>query len=117
MHSAPAPSSPAPNPPPARPAKATGTSGASSATPPPAPAKPTPSWANDTGASSNAAALVAVARSILVIIWNLLSHPGMRYHDLGSDYHTKRIDTERRTRNHIRQLEAPGYTVTLTAAA
>ena len=52
-----------------------------------------------------------------MIIWNLLSHPGMRYHDLGSDYHTKRIDTERRTRNHIRQLEAPGYTVTLTAAA
>jgi transposase len=62
-------------------------------------------------------ALVAVARSILVIIWNLLSHPGLLYHDLGVDYHTNRIDTERRTRNHVRQLEALGYTVTLTAAA
>ena len=56
-------------------------------------------------------------RSILVIIWQLLSHPGLRYHDLGADYHTRRIDTERRTRNHVRQLEALGYTVTLTAAA
>lgn len=62
-------------------------------------------------------ALVAVARSILVIIWNLLANPGMRYHDLGIDFHTKRIDTARRTRNHVRQLEAMGYTVTLTAAA
>ena len=60
-------------------------------------------------------ALVAVARSILVIIWNLLSHPGLSYHDLGVDYHTNRIDTARRTRNHVRQLEALGYTVTLTA--
>ena len=34
-------------------------------------------------------ALVAVARSILVIIWQLLSHPGLRYHDLGADYHTQ----------------------------
>jgi len=41
---------------------------------------------------------VAVARSILVIIWQFLSHPGPRYHDLGADYHTSRIDTERRTR-------------------
>jgi transposase len=62
-------------------------------------------------------ALVAVARSILVIIWNLLANPGMRYHDLGVDFHTQRIDTARRTRNHVRQLEAMGYTVTLTAAA
>ncbi|HEX6681802.1 MAG TPA: IS110 family transposase [Candidatus Limnocylindrales bacterium] len=62
-------------------------------------------------------ALVAVARSILVIVWNLLSNPGLRYHDLGSDYYTRRIDTARRTRSHVRQLEALGYTVTLTTAA
>lgn len=62
-------------------------------------------------------ALVAVARSILVIIWNLLANPGMRYHDLGVDFHAQRIDTARRTRNHVRQLEAMGYTVTLTTAA
>jgi transposase len=62
-------------------------------------------------------ALVAVARSILVIIWNLLADPTARYHDLGADYHTNRIDTGRKARNHIRQLEALGFTVTLTQAA
>ena len=62
-------------------------------------------------------ALVAVARSILTIVWHLLADPTGRYHDLGADYHTRRIDTERRTRSHIRQLEALGYNVTLTAAA
>ena len=42
-------------------------------------------------------ALVAVARSILVIIWNLLNDPTARFHDLGPDYHTNRIATERKT--------------------
>ena len=41
----------------------------------------------------------------------------MRYQDLGVDFHTKRIDIARRTRNYVRQLEAMGYTVTITAAA
>jgi transposase len=61
-------------------------------------------------------ALVAVARSVLVIIWHLLTDPTARFHDLGSQYYNQRIDTERRTRNHIRQLQALGYTVTLTTA-
>lgn len=61
--------------------------------------------------------LVAVARSILVIIWHLLANPGMRYQDLGVDFHTQRMNVQRRTRNHVRQLEAMGYTVTLNAAA
>ena len=43
-------------------------------------------------------ALVAVARSILVIVWHLLADPLARFHDLGSDYHTRRIDIERRMR-------------------
>ena len=30
-------------------------------------------------------ALVAVARSILVIIWHLLANPAIRFHDLGPD--------------------------------
>ena len=38
-------------------------------------------------------ALVAVARSILVIVWHLLADPTARYHDLGADYHATRIDT------------------------
>ena len=62
-------------------------------------------------------ALVAIARSILVIVWHLLTNPAARYHDLGPGYYTSRIDKDRKTRNHIRQLEALGYTVTLTQAA
>ena len=62
-------------------------------------------------------AIVAVGRSILVIVWHLLSDTDTRYHDLGSDFYDKRISPERRKRNHIRQLEALGYQVTLTPAA
>ena len=60
---------------------------------------------------------VAVGRSILVIIWHLLSDPDARFHDLGSGFYAARIDPERRRRNHIRQLEALGYNVTLEPAA
>src|SRR5438094_9164739 len=49
-------------------------------------------------------ALVAVARSILVIVWHLLSDPTARFYDLGPDYHTHRIDTTRKIRNHISGL-------------
>jgi transposase len=62
-------------------------------------------------------ALVAVARSILVIIWQLLSDPTARFHDLGSDYHASRLNIERRIRNHIAQLTALGYHVTVEPAA
>jgi transposase len=62
-------------------------------------------------------ALVAVARSILAIVWHLLADRGARFYDLGADYYTSRIDKHRKTRSHIRQLEALGYTVTLTPAA
>lgn len=62
-------------------------------------------------------ALVAIARTILVIIWHLLADRTARYHDLGASYHTSRIDKDRKTRNHIRQLEALGFTVTLAPAA
>lgn len=62
-------------------------------------------------------ALVAVARTILVITWHLLSNPAARYHDPGAGYYASRIDTDKKTRNHIRQLEALGFTVTLAPAA
>jgi transposase len=62
-------------------------------------------------------ALVAIARSILVIVWHLLADPAARYHDLGAGYYTDRIDKGKKARNHIRQLEALGFTVTLTPAA
>jgi transposase len=62
-------------------------------------------------------ALVAVARSILVVIYNLLNDPTARFRDLGADYHATRINTERRTRNYVTQLMAMGYRVTLEPAA
>ncbi len=62
-------------------------------------------------------AIVAVGRSILVIIFHLLSDPEARFHDLGSDFYDTRIGPDRKKRNHVRQLEALGYKVTLQPAA
>jgi transposase len=62
-------------------------------------------------------AVVAIGRSLLIIIWHLLTGPDARFTDLGSDFYNTRIDPERRKRNHVRQLEALGYTVTLEPAA
>ena len=62
-------------------------------------------------------ALVAVARSILAIIWHLLTDPAARFRDLGPDYHASRVHTERKVRNHLAQLTAMGYRVTLEPAA
>jgi hypothetical protein len=47
----------------------------------------------------------------------LLSQPESRYRDLGPDYTRRRTDPNRATRNHVRQLEALGYTVTLAPVA
>jgi transposase len=62
-------------------------------------------------------AIVAVGRSILVIVWHLLSDPEARFVDLGSDFYDNRTGPEARKRNHIRQLEALGYKVTLEPVA
>jgi transposase len=62
-------------------------------------------------------AIVAVGRSILVIVWHLLNDPETRFQDLGSDFYTRRIDPERRKRSHVHQLEALGYKVNLEPAA
>ena len=61
-------------------------------------------------------ALNAIARSILVIIFHLLADPAARYHDLGPGYYDTRTDKDRKIRNHIRQLQALGLTVTITPA-
>ena len=61
-------------------------------------------------------ALVAVARSILVIVWHLLTDPTARFRDLGPDFHTRRVNTDRKIRNLIHQLETLGHTVTLQPA-
>jgi transposase len=64
-----------------------------------------------------AKAQVAVARSILVIIWHLLADPQARYADLGPGYYQARLDTDRKLRNHIRQIQALGFDITITKAA
>ena len=62
-------------------------------------------------------AVVAVGRSILVIVWHLLSDPETHFHDLGPDFYDNRTGPDRKRRNHVRQLEALGYKVTLEPAA
>jgi transposase len=62
-------------------------------------------------------ALVAIGRSILVIIWHLLADPTAHFIDLGPDFHVRRSDPERRKRAHIQQLQALGYKVTLEPVA
>jgi transposase len=62
-------------------------------------------------------AIVAVGRSILIIIWHLLSDPQAEFVDLGPDHYDTRGGPQRSIRNHVRHLEALGYKVTLQPAA
>ena len=62
-------------------------------------------------------ALVAVARSILVVCWHLINNPNIEFVDLGSGYYDARINNDRRTRNLVRQLQALGHTVTIQSTA
>src|SRR5450631_2827930 len=63
-------------------------------------------------------AIVAVGRSILVIVWYLLlQDETAQFNDLGPDYYDSRTNPERKKRNHIRELEALGYRVTLQPTA
>ena len=59
----------------------------------------------------------AVGRSILIIIWHLLADPEARYADLGPDWHHRKTDRDRKTRTHLRGLQALGYEVIITPAA
>jgi len=62
-------------------------------------------------------ATCAVARSVLVIVWHLLSDPAARYADLGPDWHQRKTGRDKKIRSHIRQLQALGVdTSTLNAA-
>jgi transposase len=64
-----------------------------------------------------ARAQVAVARSILVIIWHLLADPTARYQDLGSGWYASRTSKDKQIRNCINLLNALGKDVTLTDRA
>ena len=60
-----------------------------------------------------AIAQVAVARSIMIIVWQLLADPAARYRDLGPDWHATHVNRDKKIRNHIRGLQALGLTVTV----
>ncbi|MET7354942.1 IS110 family transposase [Streptomyces mirabilis] len=64
----------------------------------------------------HAKALVAVARSILVISWHLINDPEAPYQDLGADWHQRHLSAARKTRDLVRQLQALGHTVNLAPA-
>ena len=61
-----------------------------------------------------AIAQVAVARSIMIIVWHLLSDPAARYRDLGPDWHARRTNRDKKIRTHIQALRALGVTVAIT---
>ena len=61
-----------------------------------------------------AIAQVAVARSIMIIVWHLLSDPAARYRDLGPDWHARRTNRDKKIRTHIQGLQALGVSVTIT---
>jgi hypothetical protein len=48
-----------------------------------------------------------------------LADPAARYTDLGHGYYyyQARLDTDRKLENHIRQIQALGFEVTITKAA
>jgi transposase len=52
----------------------------------------------------------AVGRSVLVIIWHLLT-------DLGPGWHDEQAARERKIRAHLRQLKALGLDVTVNPSA
>ena len=62
-----------------------------------------------------AIAQVAVARSIMIIVWHLLSDPAARYRDLGPDWHDTHVNRDKKIRSHIRGLQALGLTIAITA--
>ena len=60
-------------------------------------------------------ALVAVEHALIITAWNMLTD-GTFYRELGADYYTMRTPAKAKARA-LSQLEALGYTVTLTPLA
>jgi transposase len=50
---------------------------------------------------------------VALIIWHLLSNPEARHTDPGPGYYQARTDIARKLRNHIRQIQALGFDVTI----
>jgi transposase len=64
-----------------------------------------------------AIAQVAVARSIMIIVWHLLADPAARYRDLGPDFYASRTSRDKKIRTHIRGLNALDVTAEDICAA
>jgi transposase len=73
-------------------------------------------WGGYRSPAAKKKAIIVVAHAILVIIWHVLAG-GSPYHELGTDFLTRRLDPERETRRLIAKLEALGHAVTLQPAA
>jgi hypothetical protein len=67
-------------------------------------------------ASALNGAAVAVAHTLIVIVWHVL-HDQSEYRELGHDHFTRRDDPEAAKRRLIHDLQALGYQVELTATA
>ena len=52
-----------------------------------------------------------------MIVWELLSDEEKRFIDPGPGYYDSSVNRNRSTRNHVRELQALGYKVTLEPAA
>ena len=61
-------------------------------------------------------AVVAVAHSLLEVIYHLLKNPQLEYHDLGGNYFDE-LDPERLCRHLVKRLEKLGYDVDLKRRA
>lgn len=68
------------------------------------------------GKAGGKKAAVAIAHTILVIVWHVV-HDGVDYADLGADYYTRRDDPDARKNRLLRQLRELGYDAELTPLA
>ena len=68
------------------------------------------------GKAGGKKAAVAIAHTLLVIVWHLLAHD-TTYTDLGDDYYTRRDDPERRKNRLLRELRELGYDAERTPLA
>jgi transposase len=62
-------------------------------------------------------AAVAVAHSILTILWHLMADPTQQYIDLGADHYQRRRNPEHEAQRLVAKLAHLGYTATITPNA
>ena len=68
------------------------------------------------GSRSETKAIFAVAHTMIVIVWHVLSE-NVEYNELGEDYFTSRNETQQRVNRLVAELRPLAQTVTLKPAA